>query len=128
MVALTGVPLSGLRHRKRWLSFGAAPAEGETAHRLAEGRLRRARRLVGVIAAWNRSGIPPHQPDHVGHQALFVIPAARHMPLRRAVLAQHPAGTPLRDPEGPAHPLDAPPGSQVPLGRLRQDQLAQRQV
>ena len=55
--------------------------------------------------------ILPRQFDHVGHQACLVLPAAWHVPLRRAVLAQHPARPPLRDPERLPHPVDAPPAT-----------------
>jgi len=44
-----------------------------------------------------------HQFDHVGDQARIIRPAPRHVPPRRAVLAQHPARTP--------HPVDAPPAA-----------------
>ncbi len=44
-----------------------------------------------------------HQFGHVGDQARVIRPAPRHVPLRRALLAQHPARTP--------HPVDAPPAA-----------------
>ena len=78
----------------------------------------RRRREVRAVAGMREQGsrlrgddILPRQLDRVGHQARFVGPAAWHVPLRRAVLAQHPARMPLRDPECLSHPVDAPPAT-----------------
>ena len=48
--AATGVPLSGLHRKERWLSFGGSPSEGETAKASAE----RCRVAVTTAFRWRR--------------------------------------------------------------------------
>ena len=47
------------------------------------------------------------QLDHVRHQAVLVVAAARDAALGRAMLPQHPAGAAFRDPEPVADMIDA---------------------
>ncbi len=44
--------------------------------------------------------------DHVGNQSIFVSPASRQLPLRRAMLAQHPAGPTFRQTQFLADQVD----------------------
>ena len=49
------------------------------------------------------------QLDHVRDQAILVVTAARDAALGRAMLSQHPAGPPFRDPKPVADMIDARP-------------------
>lgn len=49
-----------------------------------------------------------HQFQHPLHQGVFPVPARRPLPLRRAVLPQHPIGPALGDTEGLDQVLDCP--------------------
>ena len=53
------------------------------------------------------TAVPTGQLDHVRNQAILVVTAARDTALGRAVLPQHPAGPPFRDPEPATGMVDA---------------------